>query len=347
MTISPPAPRAGHPFHMHDAIYAQPGALRLVGRGNEAALAGAVAALSKAAHVVLAGTGSSWHAALVGALMLSERGRLGLRVRAALAGELVDYGPAPDASTALIAITHRGMPSAAGTMAAARTAGAACVAVTAKGWSATGADHVLRTVDREASETHTIGYTTALGLLAMLAAGVGGDNAFGRSIDALPDQLALLLGQESWDDLAGRFSDRRHYWFLGGGPNHATALEGALKLTEAACVPATGVDAEQFLHGPWAAVERDHLVVIVAPPGAARVRCLAAARAARNAGATVLALGAEDDRELGALASETIALPDVDESLSPIAAVVPLQLLAYHIALVRGRNPDGRPLPTS
>lgn len=347
MTTSSPAPRAGHPFHMYDAIYAQPGALRLVGRGNEAALAGAVAALSKAAHVVLAGTGSSWHAALVGAFLFAQRGRLGGRVRATFAGELVDYGPAPDATTALVTITHRGMPSAAGTMAAARAAGAACIAVTAKGSSAIAADHVLRTVDREASETHTVSYTTALGLLAMLAAAVGGDDTLGRAVDALPDQLALLLGQESWEDLAARFGDRRQYWFVGGGPNHATALEGALKLTEAACLPAIGVDAEQFLHGPWAAVERDHLVVIVAPPGAARGRCLAAARVARSAGAGILALCAEGDREIGALVSETIALPDVDESLSPIAAVVPLQLLAYHIALARGRNPDGRPLPTS
>lgn len=347
MTTSAPAPRAGHPYHMHDAIYAQPGALRLVGRGNEAALAGAVAALSKAAHVVLAGTGSSWHAALVGAFLFARAGRLGARVRTSFAGELLDYGPPPEATSALIAITHRGMPSATGTVAAARAAGAACIAVTAKGAAAIGADHVLRTVEREASETHTVSYTTALALLAMLASAVGGGDALGRAVDALPDQLALLLGQESWEHLAARFGDRRHYWFVGGGPNHATALEGALKLTEAARVPALGVDAEQFLHGPWTAVERDHLVVVIAPPGPSRARGLAAARVAREAGAGVLALGAEGDRELNALATETIALPEVDELLSPIAAVLPLQLLAYHIALARGRNPDGRPLPTT
>jgi glucosamine--fructose-6-phosphate aminotransferase (isomerizing) len=202
-------------------------------------------------------------------------------------------------------------------------------------------------VGREASDTHTVSYTTALALLTMLAAAVGNDDALGHGVDALPDQIALLLGQESWEELGARFGDRRHYWFIGGGPNHATALEGALKLTEAAALPAVGLDAEQFLHGPWAAVERDHLVVMVAPPGPSRGRCLAAARAARSAGAGILALCAESDRDLAALATETIALPDVDEWLSPIAAVVPLQLLAYHVAVARGRSPDGRRLPTS
>jgi glucosamine--fructose-6-phosphate aminotransferase (isomerizing) len=272
--------------------------------------------------------------------------RLGGRARAALAGELIDYGTPLAAGGALLVVTHRGTPSAVEAVAAARTAGAVTVAVTAKG-AAVAADHVLRTVEREDSETHTVSYTTAIALLTMLAAAVGNDEALGRGLDALPDQIALLLGQESWEELGARFGDRRHYWFVGGGPNHATALEGALKLTEAASLPAIGLDAEQFLHGPSAAVAPDHLVVLVAPPGPSRGRCLAAARVARSAGAGILALCAEGDRDLAALATETIALPDVDEWLSPIAAVVPLQLLAYHVAMARGRSPDGRRLPAS
>jgi glucosamine--fructose-6-phosphate aminotransferase (isomerizing) len=345
MTTATPAPRAGHPYHMHDAIYAQPGALRLVGRGNEAALAAAASTLANAAHVVLAGTGSSWHAALVGAWLLARGGRLGARVRVSFGGDLADYGMAREAGTALLGVTHRGTGSVANALTAARATGAGTVVVTAKRVDAPGAEHVLRTVEREASDTHTVSYTAALGLLAMLAAAVGKDDTLGRAVDALPDQLALLLGQESWEDIAARFGRRRHHWFIGGGPNHATALEGALKLAEAAGVPALGVDAEQFLHGPWAAVGAEDLVVVVAPPGPSRARCLTAARVAQSAGAAVLALCADGDGELGALAAETIALPEVEEHLSPIAAVVPLQLFAYHVALVRGRNPDGRPLP--
>jgi glutamine---fructose-6-phosphate transaminase (isomerizing) len=345
MTTAAPAPRAGHPFHMHDAIYAQPGALRLVGRGNESALAAAASMLSSAAHVVVTGTGSSWHAALVGGLLLGRAGRLGSRVRVTFGGELADYGAPREVGMVLVGISHRGTGSVADALAAAGAAGVGTIAVTAKGADTPGGAHVLRTVNREASDTHTVSYTAALGVMAMLAAAVGKDEALARALDALPDQLALLLGQESWEEIAGRLADRRQYWFIGGGPNHATALEGALKLTEAAGVPAIGLDAEQFVHGPWIAVDRNDLVVVVAPPGPARARCLAAARVAQQAGASILALCADGDRDLGALAVETIALPDVDELLSPIAAVVPLQLFAYHAAVRRGGNPDGRALP--
>ena len=347
MTTSAPAARAGHPYHMHDAIYAQPGALRLVGRGNEAALTAATQAMTSASHVVLTGIGTSWHAALVGTLLLARAGRLGPRVRAVFGAELADYGPPHEPGTALLGITHRGSRWAAEVFAAARGARAATIAMTATTADVVGAEHVLRTVGREASDTHTVGYTSALALLTMLAAAVGKDEALAHAVDALPDHLAMLLGQESWEEIAGRFDRRRQYWFVGGGPNHATALEGALKLTEAAAVPALGVDAEQFLHGPWIGVDADDLVVLVAPPGPSHARCLAAARVAKAAGAAILALCAESDREVAALASETIVLPEIDERLSPIAAVVPLQLFAYHVAVRRGHNPDGRPLPAA
>jgi glucosamine--fructose-6-phosphate aminotransferase (isomerizing) len=79
---------------------------------------------------------------------------------------------------------------------------------------------------------------------------------------------------------------------------------------------------------------------VIAPPGPAYERCLLAARAAREIGASILAVVRDGDREVAALADETIVLPDIAELLSPILAVVPLQLFTYHLALVRGTNPD-------
>ena len=79
---------------------------------------------------------------------------------------------------------------------------------------------------------------------------------------------------------------------------------------------------------------------LIAPPGPSYERCVAVARVAKEVGAPVVALVREDDREIAGLAAETIALPEVDELLSPILAIVPLQLLAYHIAVRRGVNPD-------
>jgi glucosamine--fructose-6-phosphate aminotransferase (isomerizing) len=338
MSSSPP--RSGHPFHMHDAIYAQPGALRLLTRGQGASLTAAAARLAAAPHVWLAGIGSSWHAALVGEALLARVGGLGPRARAIDAFDLVEYGSDRDPA-AVVAVTHRGTNRyAAAALSKARAAGAAAVAVTGTGGDGAGAEHVLRTVEQEASSCHTVSYTCALAMLAALAAAVGHDDETARQLDAIPDLLAMLLGQESWEELAARFGGRRRYWFVGGGPNTATAYEGALKLSEAAWATAVGLGCEQFLHGPWAALEPDDVVFLIAPPGPSHARCRDVARVAAEIGAPVVALVAEDDREIAPLAAETIALPAVPELLSPIVAVVPLQLLTYHLAVKAGADPD-------
>ncbi len=338
MSSSPP--RSGHPYHMHDAIYAQPGALRLLTRGQGASLTAAAARLAAAPHVWLAGIGSSWHAALVGEALLARVGGLGPRARAIDAFDLVEYGSDRDPA-AVVAVTHRGTNRyAAAALSKARAAGAAAVAVTGKGGDGAGAEHVLRTVEQEASSCHTVSYTCALAMLAALAAAVGHDDETARQLDAIPDLLAMLLGQESWEELAARFGGRRRYWFVGGGPNTATAYEGALKLSEAAWATAVGLGCEQVLHGPWAALEPDDVVFLIAPPGPSHARCRDVARVAAEIGAPVVALVAEDDREIAPLAAETIALPAVPELLSPIVAVVPLQLLTYHLAVKAGADPD-------
>ena len=338
--MSPSPPRPGHPYHMHDAIYAQPGALRLLTRGQGPTVAAAAAGLGAATHVWVAGIGSSWHAALVGEALLARIGRLGPRARAIDAFELVRYGAERDPA-AVVAVTHRGANEyTAAALSKARAGGAPAVVITGKGADPAGAEHVLRTVEQEASSCHTVSYTCALAMLAALAAAVGGDEETARQLDALPDLLAMLLGQESWEEMAARFGGRRRYWFVGGGPNTATAYEGALKLSEAAWVPAVGFGCEQFLHGPWAALEPDDVVILIAPPGPSHGRCRDVARVASEIGAAVLALVAEDDHEIAPLAAETIALPAVPELLSPIVAVVPLQLLAYHLAVKAGADPD-------
>src|SRR5213593_830824 len=229
MTWTPPPPRAGHPYYMHDAIYAQPGALRLVTRGQGDLIAGAASRLRGMDRVLLSGIGTSWHATLVGELLLAHVAHLGHRVRALHSFEFKGYWPDPDARTGVVVVSHRGGKGAEGLASA---------------------DYLLRTVDQESSAAHTVSYTTALALLAALAAAIGDDDAIAHEMDAIPDQLALLLGQESWTELAARFADRGRYWFVGGGPNTATAYEAALKMSEANHATALGLNCEQFLHGP-------------------------------------------------------------------------------------------------
>ena len=334
--------RTGHPFHMHDAIYAQPGALRLVGRGNEGALADAARRFRDAPQVLLTGVGTSWHAALVGELMFAHVGRLGFRARALHAFELGESWPLADAAGGIVVISHRGGSRyARQALERAKAGGGPTVAITQRGSGGlAGADVTLRTVEADPSRAHTTSYTSALALLGLLAAEIGDDADFRHAVDGLPDHVALLLGQESWGDLAQRFAGRRRYWFVGGGANAPTALEGALKMSETNYATALAFNCEQFLHGAWSTMTADDLLVLVAPPGSSRARALDVARVAREVGAPVLAVLGEGDREIGALAAETIELGAVPELLSPILAVVPLQLLAYHLALDSGANPD-------
>ena len=342
MSNSPPAPRTGHPYYMHDAIYAQPGALRLVARGQADAIEAAALRLRGLDHVLLTGVGTSWHAALVGELLFARLGELGLKARAFHAFELASYWPEAAGRAGVVVLSHGGTRRySREALKRVKAGGGTGVVITGKGPEAPEeADWTLRTVDQESSGAHTVSYTAALALLAKLACAAGGKAEIARSIDGIPDMLAFLLGQESWEDMAARYGEKRCYWFVGGGPNTATAWEAALKMSEASHAPAVGFNCEQFLHGAWAALEPQDVVFLIAPPGPSHERCVAAARVAREVGAPVVALAREDDREIGALAAETIALPEIDELLAPILTIVPLQLFIYHTAVHRGVNPD-------
>ena len=167
MTWTPPPPRAGHPYYMHDAIYAQPGALRLVTRGQGDLIAGAASRLRAMDRVLLSGIGTSWHATLVGELLLAHVARLGHRVRALHSFEFKGYWPDPDARTGVVVVSHRGSKRySVEALAKARAGGGVGVAITGKGAEGlASADYVLRTVDQERSAAHTVSYTTALALL--------------------------------------------------------------------------------------------------------------------------------------------------------------------------------------
>jgi glucosamine--fructose-6-phosphate aminotransferase (isomerizing) len=331
------APRTAHPFQMFDAMHAQPAALRAVGHENAAALDAAASAIGAAERVVVAGIGSSWHAALCGERLLAHAG-LGPRVRAVSTFELAAYGPAPDARTATIVVSHGGGNRyVRESVDTAVRAGSAVIAITGKGHdSLAAAPHVLRTVEPEVSSTHTVSYTTAVALFAALAVRLGARD-LAHDLDALPDRVATVLAREAGRAVGGRHAGRRRYWVLGAGANVATAHEAALKMSEAAHASAVGFEIEQVLHGPWAAVEADDLVVTIAPGEPAYERAVMAARVAREIGAAVVSIAGVDDEAGGA---ETIALPPTAEVLTPLLAIVPLQLIAYHLALARGTNPD-------
>jgi glutamine---fructose-6-phosphate transaminase (isomerizing) len=298
------------------AIQAEPAAVEAM---LSLDLADAVQRLEAARRLWLVGTGTSQHAAELGALMFGPGAReVGWRSSAAFAAQELGDGLGRD--DGMIVISHTGETSLARrARSVALGAGAQVVSVTAQGsdWP-----EAIQTVPRERSETYTGSYLAALVVLARLSIGLGQSTLDERSLAEVPDAIRGALARTP-DDL--HLADARSVVFAGVGPGAITAREAALKLREAARVLAEGYEAEYLLHGYAVPLDgRDTLIAI--QPKRDRFGLLdGLLRAASAEGVTVA----------------TIEEPD---GLHPILAQFPLtvraQLLADRTARARGQNPD-------
>ncbi|HEX6796457.1 MAG TPA: SIS domain-containing protein [Ktedonobacterales bacterium] len=337
--------RAAHPFWMHDEMQATPAALdrALADTEGQAQRRALAARLAEARRVVLTGCGTAYHAALAGASFLAELSGGRIDARAVQAFELAHYGQSPfGPDDALIVLSHSGKPSATNAaLARARANGAFCMTVTGDRASpaAQSADAVIDTGYPEVkSFTYTISYSLMLAVLAELAADTAGqDAAQVRQIPAW--HRAALALEPRIETLARRLADRNRWIFAGAGGNWATALEASLKMQETNYSAAFGMEMEEVLHGPVAALG-DSVLVTIAPPGAGRDRALDLLRAAHILGGATVALGAEGDAELESAADAFLPLPPCPETLSPAPYHVPLHLLSYWLAVAKGTNPD-------
>jgi glucosamine--fructose-6-phosphate aminotransferase (isomerizing) len=339
--------RNSHPYHMYDAILAQPEAFVRVVERNEAAVDEFVSRIASGGRIFLAGIGTSHHATQVGEHLMRAYGG-GPDVRAVHSFDLALYGPELRPEDCLVAVSHRGAKRyTALALERAREAGCLTALITGEGGSGEGgADAVFRTVPQEESSAHTVSYTSAVAVLALLAGSLG-HHRTGSS--ALPDELlrervpgvlrAARGAEEGVAALAGEHVGRRRIWLLGGGPSSVTATETALKIKETSYLQAEGMPTETMLHGPFQCVEADDLFVLIAPSGAARERTLEVAELIDEVGAAYLVVG---DETTGApqSAAGVLRVPEVPEPFSALSCLVPLQLFSYHLALNRETNPD-------
>ena len=134
--------------------------------------------------------------------------------------------------------------------------------------------------------------------------------------------------------------NRDNWLFLGRGLNYPVALEGALKLKEISYIHAEGMPAAEMKHGPIALIDEGMPVVVVATKNSQYEKVLSNIEEVRSRGGHVLAVATEGDEEIRALTEEVFWVPDVPEPLQPLLTVVPLQLLAYHAAVMRGKDVD-------
>jgi glucosamine--fructose-6-phosphate aminotransferase (isomerizing) len=344
-----PGERARHPFHMYDAIRAQPDATAEVVERNAAPIDRLGAVLGGFQRVFLVGVGTSYHAAQIGAYFLQEYGGE-LDARAIDAFEFAVYGPRLTKRDFVLVVSHRGSklyPSAA--LLRAREAGCATALITGRDSAAPPdvADHILATVAQEKSSAHTVSYAGALAALAALADRAGRAR---RSLSLLPTDFltrtlpaalrTALANEAEVAGLAAAHAGRRRIWLTGGGPGAVTAAEIALKIRETSFLQAEGMAVETLLHGPFRAAEAEDLFVLIAPSGAAQARLVEVGRMVRAIGAAYLVVGDGTASGLREGADGWITVPSVPEPFAPLTCLVPLQLFAYHLALARGTNPD-------
>jgi glutamine---fructose-6-phosphate transaminase (isomerizing) len=296
--------------------------------------------------------GTSWHAGLVGKYLLEEMVRAPVQVD--IGSEFRYRDPLVEKGDLFVTISQSG--ETADTLAASREAkkkGAHVVSIVNVVGStlARESDGVLYThCGPEIGVASTKAFTaqlTALYLLALHLArvrnvmSVADGKAWLDRLVRLPVLVERVLGREAEIvAIAKRYHKKRNFLFLGRGINYPIALEGALKLKEISYIHAEGYAAGEMKHGPIALIDKDMPVVVLAPKDRLYEKTVSNLMEVKARHAPVIALVAEGERELGKTADAVFTIPDTHPLISPILFTIALQLLAYHIAVLRGTDVD-------
>ncbi len=350
----------GYPHFMLKEIYEQPETIRAAMRGRLApddasALFGGLnmpaRKLQRVNRIVLTGCGTSWHAALVGEYLIEEFARLPVEVE--YASELRYRNPPLDEGTLLFAITQSG--ETADTLAALRE-------VKRKGHPTLAICNVVgSTIASEADGgvylhagpeigvASTKAFTSQCTVLALLALAFGRLRHMGfehgqrfiADLERLPDLVAEALNTDGVvRQIAAKYEDAGTFLYLGRQFNFPLALEGALKLKEISYIHAEGYPAAEMKHGPIALVDAATPSVFLIPRGGVYEKVMANIEEIRARSGPVIAVCTRGDDRVRRVADDVIELPEVPDFLHPIVAAIPLQLLAYHIAVLRGCDVD-------
>jgi glucosamine--fructose-6-phosphate aminotransferase (isomerizing) len=302
-------------------------------------------------RVLLLACGTSWHAALIGKFLIEGMARLPVEV---------DYGsefryrsPVVDGRTLTVGISQSGETAdTVAALAEARRAGAPIAAIVNVPGSqiARMADSVLAThAGPEIGVASTKAFTTQLAVLFLIAAKLRESRGLGHGLTPdersalahLPAAIQRALALEpKIEQQARNFHDARNFLYLGRGLHYPIALEGALKLKEISYIHAEGYPAGEMKHGPIALVDENLPVVVLAPHDAWRDKTISNLREVKSREGISLVVTTREDDEIASLADWSLVIPETTPELQPIVSVVPLQLLAYHMAVRRGCDVD-------
>jgi glutamine---fructose-6-phosphate transaminase (isomerizing) len=350
----------GFQHHMLKEICEQPTRLescfsgRVDVRGGRVVLGGLAnysRQLTQTKRIILTGCGTAWHAALVGEFLVEQLARINAETE--YASEFRYRNPVIEEDTVVIAISQSG--ETADTLAAiemAKERGATVLGVVNVVGSSiarnTDAGVYLR-VGPEIGVASTKAFTAQVGVVTMLAIELArrrhmsSDQAITmlKELLAIPDKIRRILAQsEQIKKVAEANIGRENWLFLGRGVNYPVALEGALKLKEISYIHAEGLPAAEMKHGPIALITKGMPVVFVATQCAQYEKVLGNIEEVRARGGKTIIVATEGDNDIKRYADHLITVPQTLDHLQPMLSVVPLQLLAYHAAVLRGHDVD-------
>lgn len=352
--------KGGYEHFMLKEIFEQPSSLRNVMRGRlleedgDSRLGGIAdhqPDLSRVKRVVITACGTSWHAALLGEYMIEELARIPVEVE--YASEFRYRNPVLEDGTLVLAISQSG--ETADTLAALREA-------KHRGISTMGVVNVVgSTIARETDYgiylhagpeigvASTKAFTSQLVALALVTLNIGRRRHLSvvqgggivRALKELPAQVEKVLELDAQiRRLAEAYADARNFLYLGRGLQFPVALEGALKLKEVSYIHAEGYPAAEMKHGPIALIDQDMPVVVLAPRDAVYHKVVSSVEEVKARHGRIIAVVTDEAPELEGKVDHVIRVPQTIALLQPVLTTVPLQLLAYHMAMIRGSDVD-------
>jgi glucosamine--fructose-6-phosphate aminotransferase (isomerizing) len=353
--------KGGHDHFMLKEIFEQPETLRNTMRGRlleedgDVRLGGVTLTaeeLRSIESVTIMACGTSWHSGLLGEYMLEELARLPVEVE--YASEFRYRAPVVDTKTLAIAISQSG--ETADTLAAMREAkerGARVMGIVNAVGSSIARDSdfgIYLHAGPEIGVASTKAFTSqvlAILLFTIKLARVRGTLSAEQAreliadLKELPDKVEQVLDlNDMIRELARTYKGAANFLYLGRGYNFPTALEGALKLKEISYIHAEGLPAAEMKHGPIALIDENMPVVIIAPQDAVYSKVLSNIQEVKARHGRIIAVVTEGNSDLTSMVDHLIPIPRTTGILTPILATVPLQLLAYHVAVMRGCNVD-------
>ncbi len=353
--------KGGYPHFMLKEIYEQPRTLidSMRGRVNvqqdNIALSGFIDNKERflnAKRIIITACGTSWHAGLIAMYAIEEFAQIPVEVE--YSSEFRYRKPVINKDDVVIAISQSG--ETADTLAAiqlAKSKGAFIFSIC----NVVGAS--IPRVSDSGCYTHvgpeigvasTKAFTAQVTALTMLALCIGREKgtmsgeqylSIVRELGQIPDKIERMLGQNKRiSDFAKTFTYAQNFIYLGRGYNYPVAMEGALKLKEISYIHAEGYPAAEMKHGPIALISQEMPVVVVAPHCGTYEKVVSNIQEIKARKGRVIAVVTEGDELVSKIADYTIEVPETEECLTPLLTVIPLQLLAYHIAVVKGCDVD-------